>query len=67
MISGTATKFRLVKCPKCRKLLPEVAEFPVYQCGGCGVFLRGNMVLCIKFKFDEPSYRKNVYFLANLA
>lgn len=40
MISGPATKIRLVRCPKCWKLLPEVAGIPLYQCGGCGVFLR---------------------------
>ena len=54
MISGPATKIRLVRCPKCWKLLPEVAGIPLYQCGGCGVFLRGNMLLYIKFQFDKP-------------
>lgn len=32
---------RLVRCPKCENLLPELPEFSVYQCGGCGAVLRG--------------------------
>ncbi|XP_020518381.1 uncharacterized protein LOC18426860 isoform X2 [Amborella trichopoda] len=34
------TKVRLVRCPKCEKLLPEIAEYPVYRCGGCGAILQ---------------------------
>nr|XP_028958324.1 LOW QUALITY PROTEIN: uncharacterized protein LOC103413920 [Malus domestica] len=34
------TKVRLVRCPKCRLLLPELPEIPVYKCGGCGVTLQ---------------------------
>lgn len=40
-MSETA-KVRLVRCPKCENLLPEVTDFSVYQCGGCGAVLRGN-------------------------
>ncbi|XP_071705320.1 uncharacterized protein [Rutidosis leptorrhynchoides] len=32
---------RLVRCPKCENLLPELPEYSVYQCGGCGAVLRG--------------------------
>ncbi|XP_042059972.1 protein ENHANCED DISEASE RESISTANCE 4-like [Salvia splendens] len=35
-------KVRLVRCPKCENLLPEVTDFSVYQCGGCGAVLRSN-------------------------
>ncbi|XP_051148294.1 protein ENHANCED DISEASE RESISTANCE 4-like [Andrographis paniculata] len=35
-----AAKIRLVRCPKCQNLLPEVTDFSVYQCGGCGAVLR---------------------------
>nr|XP_043607211.1 uncharacterized protein LOC122579163 [Erigeron canadensis] len=35
------TKVRLVRCPKCENLLPELTEYAVYQCGGCGAVLRG--------------------------
>ncbi|KAK1438497.1 hypothetical protein QVD17_04306 [Tagetes erecta] len=32
---------RLVRCPKCENLLPELRQYSVYQCGGCGAVLRG--------------------------
>ncbi|KAK7338029.1 hypothetical protein VNO77_18626 [Canavalia gladiata] len=35
-----STKVRLVRCPKCQNLLPELADYSVYQCGGCGAVLR---------------------------
>ncbi|XVF24303.1 hypothetical protein REPUB_Repub13aG0116100 [Reevesia pubescens] len=39
MASGTTPKVRLVRCPKCLLVLPEVADFPVYKCGGCDTIL----------------------------
>jgi hypothetical protein len=36
-----SAKIRLVLCPKCENLLPELADYPVYQCGGCGTVLGG--------------------------
>ncbi|KAI3727708.1 hypothetical protein L6452_16326 [Arctium lappa] len=36
-----ASTVRLVRCPKCENLLPELPEYSVYQCGGCGAVLRG--------------------------
>lgn len=41
MASGTTPKVRLVRCPKCRLVLPEVADVPVYKCGGCDAILVG--------------------------
>lgn len=35
------SKVRLVRCPKCENLLPELQDYSVYQCGGCGAVLRG--------------------------
>ncbi|GLT88500.1 hypothetical protein SLE2022_065240 [Rubroshorea leprosula] len=35
----TTPKVRLVRCPKCRRVLPEVADVPVYKCGGCSTVL----------------------------
>ncbi|KAL0447787.1 UNVERIFIED_CONTAM: protein ENHANCED DISEASE RESISTANCE 4 [Sesamum latifolium] len=35
-----AAKVRLVRCPKCENLLPELPDFSLYQCGGCGAVLR---------------------------
>jgi DNA-directed RNA polymerase subunit RPC12/RpoP len=40
MAEGSA-KVRLVRCPKCGNLLPELPDYSVYQCGGCGAVLRG--------------------------
>lgn len=34
------SKVRLVRCPQCENLLPELPDFSVYQCGGCGAILR---------------------------
>ncbi|CAM8977475.1 unnamed protein product [Rhodiola kirilowii] len=34
---------RLVRCPKCQNLLPELADYEVYQCGGCGAVLRAKV------------------------
>ncbi|GFP91932.1 protein trichome birefringence-like 25 [Phtheirospermum japonicum] len=31
---------RVVRCPKCENLLPEVTDSSVYQCGGCGAVLK---------------------------
>ncbi|KAG9149774.1 hypothetical protein Leryth_021855, partial [Lithospermum erythrorhizon] len=35
-----STGIRLVRCPKCRKILPELPNIPVYTCGGCGAILQ---------------------------
>ncbi|KAJ8771038.1 hypothetical protein K2173_023363 [Erythroxylum novogranatense] len=40
MSSVGAAKIRFVKCPKCRKILPEFQDLPVYECGGCGTRLQ---------------------------
>ncbi|KAE8684972.1 Kinase interacting family protein, putative isoform 1 [Hibiscus syriacus] len=39
MGGGTTPRVRLVRCPKCRLLLPEVENIPVYKCGGCDTVL----------------------------
>ncbi|CAL5339111.1 unnamed protein product [Camellia sinensis] len=31
---------RLVVCPRCENVLPELTDYFVYQCGGCGAVLR---------------------------
>ncbi|CAA2961175.1 Hypothetical predicted protein [Olea europaea subsp. europaea] len=35
-----AAKVRLVRCPKCENLLPELPDYSLYQCGGCGAVLK---------------------------
>jgi hypothetical protein len=34
-------QIRVVRCPKCDKLLPELPNYSVYVCGGCGATLQG--------------------------
>ncbi|KAM7504560.1 hypothetical protein LguiB_003464 [Lonicera macranthoides] len=34
------TKVRFVRCPRCRLVLPELAELPLYKCGGCATVLQ---------------------------
>ncbi|WOG88634.1 hypothetical protein DCAR_0207869 [Daucus carota subsp. sativus] len=49
-------KVRLVRCPNCENLLPELPDYSVYQCGGCGTVLRA------KEKDDEgDSLSGNLY------
>ncbi|KAL4363741.1 hypothetical protein GQ457_04G030730 [Hibiscus cannabinus] len=38
-----SNKVRLVRCPKCENLLPELADYSIYQCGGCGAVLRAKI------------------------
>ncbi|GMN41123.1 hypothetical protein TIFTF001_010347 [Ficus carica] len=40
MAGDITTKVRLVRCPKCRLVLPELPEFNVYKCGGCDTTLQ---------------------------
>lgn len=40
MTDQVPRKLRLVRCPKCRRVLPELPNVPVYQCGGCGTVLQ---------------------------
>ncbi|XP_058075389.1 uncharacterized protein LOC131223874 isoform X2 [Magnolia sinica] len=39
-MASKTTKVRFVYCPKCRKLLTELSDIPVYKCGGCGTVLK---------------------------
>ncbi|KAI3896130.1 hypothetical protein MKX03_013597 [Papaver bracteatum] len=40
---GGGGNVRLVRCPKCRGLLPELPNVPLYKCGGCGATLRAKI------------------------
>ncbi|KAL8118960.1 hypothetical protein AgCh_016450 [Apium graveolens] len=31
---------RLARCPNCKNLLPELTDYSVFQCAGCGIVLR---------------------------
>ncbi|KAK8638694.1 hypothetical protein V6N13_137105 [Hibiscus sabdariffa] len=39
MGGGTTPRVRIVRCPKCRLLLPEVEDVALYMCGGCDTIL----------------------------
>ncbi|KAI3979259.1 hypothetical protein MKX01_007735 [Papaver californicum] len=45
--SSSSSKLRLVRCPKCENLLPELQNVPVYQCGGCGAILQAKKQLVL--------------------
>ncbi|KZV26779.1 hypothetical protein F511_28696 [Dorcoceras hygrometricum] len=73
-MSETA-EVRLVRCPKCENLLPEVTGYSVYRCGGCGAVLGAGdkgvdldslsetsdeeMVAMMKEKYLEKYEKKN--------
>lgn len=59
-MAESSSNVRLVRCPKCGNLLPELHDFSVYQCGGCGTVLRGNilsisLLLYSSIPYVEPS------------
>ncbi|GAV67755.1 DUF3133 domain-containing protein [Cephalotus follicularis] len=39
MACRSPPRIRLVRCPKCRKVLTEIADVPMYKCGGCDTIL----------------------------
>ncbi|URE10929.1 hypothetical protein MUK42_04074 [Musa troglodytarum] len=43
VMASTVPPFRIVRCPRCKKLLTEFANVPMYQCGGCGTTLRAKL------------------------
>ncbi|KAJ6712601.1 EXTRA-LARGE G-PROTEIN-LIKE [Salix purpurea] len=50
-----STKVRLVHCPKCENLLPELADYSVYQCGGCDAVLRAKKKVTVNGGIVEKS------------
>ncbi|XP_058100227.1 uncharacterized protein LOC131245061 isoform X2 [Magnolia sinica] len=55
-------KVRVVRCPKCEKLLPEPPNTPVYRCGGCNATLLAKNQLYVRSdvsseKSDEEKVR----------
>ncbi|CAN1138466.1 Protein ENHANCED DISEASE RESISTANCE 4 [Linum perenne] len=43
VVAAAAPKIRLVRCPRCRQVLPELPNVPVYKCGGCGIHLQAKI------------------------
>ncbi|WCJ22386.1 hypothetical protein M5689_004480 [Euphorbia peplus] len=64
-----STKVRLVRCPKCENLLPELEGYSVYQCGGCGAVLRAKTRTqetdTLSRKSDEPEIARDAAELGN--
>ncbi|EHA8591758.1 protein ENHANCED DISEASE RESISTANCE 4 [Cocos nucifera] len=58
-MEGRSTKVRLVRCPKCLKLLVEYADIPVYQCGGCHAVLRAKNGIAAGKNVDSVSLGTN--------
>ncbi|KAI4369842.1 hypothetical protein MLD38_018244 [Melastoma candidum] len=60
----SAEKVRLVRCPGCDNVLPELPDYSVYQCGGCGVVLRAKGKLpgdkCVSARDDDEESNKAV-------
>ncbi|KAL9242919.1 hypothetical protein vseg_016876 [Gypsophila vaccaria] len=52
------SEVRLVRCPKCDKVLPEPSGFPVYKCGGCGAVLRARKRLSVSGGSIDGSVEK---------
>ncbi|KAK9280104.1 hypothetical protein L1049_013789 [Liquidambar formosana] len=53
-------KFRVVRCPKCECLLPERADYSIYQCGGCGALLRAKKRNRKAVSFSEKPVEERV-------
>ncbi|CAK9146362.1 unnamed protein product [Ilex paraguariensis] len=51
---------RLVRCPKCENLLPEVTDYSVYQCGACGAVLRAKNNTVEADSFSEKSDEERI-------
>ncbi|GAB4844572.1 hypothetical protein Ancab_037970 [Ancistrocladus abbreviatus] len=55
-----SSKVRLVRCPKCQNLLPELPDYSIYQCGGCGAVLRAKKCDAKGEKVSERSNEEKV-------
>ncbi|KAK1399741.1 hypothetical protein POM88_009604 [Heracleum sosnowskyi] len=57
MTSQADSKVRMVRCPKCKHVLRELVEVPIYRCGGCGAILqakkRGKDLPCTESQAHE--------------
>ncbi|PKU61888.1 protein ENHANCED DISEASE RESISTANCE 4 [Dendrobium catenatum] len=42
-MASTIPQLRLVRCPKCRKVLTEIPGITLYKCGGCGATLQAKV------------------------
>ncbi|KAJ6838156.1 protein ENHANCED DISEASE RESISTANCE 4-like [Iris pallida] len=59
-------KVRVVRCPKCDKLLPELANFSVYRCGGCNATLQAKKQVPTSEASSDKSNGEVVKYLENV-
>ncbi|XP_020087811.1 uncharacterized protein LOC109709868 [Ananas comosus] len=60
---GDGAKIRVVRCPKCEKLLPELPNYSVYLCGGCGATLQAKKQNPASDVSSDKSDGENVKYL----
>ncbi|URE45018.1 hypothetical protein MUK42_14815 [Musa troglodytarum] len=60
---GEETKVRVVRCPNCSRLLPELANLSVYRCGGCGASLQVKRPVSVSEGSPEQSECVNAKYL----
>ncbi|KAE9616044.1 hypothetical protein Lal_00017351 [Lupinus albus] len=46
---------RLVRCPNCENILPELPHYSLYQCGACGSVLTAKCKGCLSGNLSEKS------------
>ncbi|KAJ3692195.1 hypothetical protein LUZ60_012545 [Juncus effusus] len=56
-------QIRVVRCPKCEKLLPEMPNYSVYLCGNCGATLQAKKLNRASDSSPEKSDGENVKYL----
>ncbi|KAA8520931.1 hypothetical protein F0562_011604 [Nyssa sinensis] len=49
------SKVPVVRCPKCEILLPELPNYSIYRCGGCGAVLRAKKKGPVSYGLSEKS------------
>uniref|UniRef100_A0A804KW70 Zinc-ribbon domain-containing protein n=1 Tax=Musa acuminata subsp. malaccensis TaxID=214687 RepID=A0A804KW70_MUSAM len=59
---GEETKVRVVRCPNCSGLLPELANLSVYRCGGCGATLQVKRPVSVSEALPEQSEGVNAKY-----
>ncbi|WOL14763.1 hypothetical protein Cni_G23544 [Canna indica] len=58
-MASTFPGFRFVRCPKCKKVLAEYANVPVYKCGECGTSLRSKLYNATRENIVDASQEIN--------
>ncbi|XP_021737915.1 protein ENHANCED DISEASE RESISTANCE 4-like isoform X3 [Chenopodium quinoa] len=59
MTNKQQSNVRLVKCPRCAKILPEPEHVPLYACGGCGTTLQAKNYRDSRKNTTLSSHEKN--------